>query len=266
MNKFKKMFNAKKQRNVLIVLIILLLAGVGFSFNKIRNLKTEIAVSEQNEKALNDSVRVMKNRIGDLEYAKNILVSDKNNLKNLNKELSEELKKEKGKVFELTEYISSISNTNPDGSVDTVYVDNYLVVYAEGDYGLEWSHDTVYDANNERHISGISKFNVDSSGKITPLQTMITKDDIRFNVVQGLREKDGNVEMFVRSDYPNFAVEELNSVIIDPRKHPVLKKFTKPKRWGIGPYVGVGFQYGVNNKLGAGIQAGFSIHYSILRF
>lgn len=266
MEDVKSWFNAKRQRNILIVIILILLAGVGLAFNKISNLNTDLAIAEQNEKALNDSVRVMENRLGDVEYAKNILISEKKDLKNLNKNLAEELKKEKGKVFELTEYIANISNTNPDGSVDTVYVDNYLVVYADGDYGLEWEHDTIYDANNERHLAGISKFNVDSSGLVTPLETIITRDEIKFNVVQGLREKDGNVEMFVRSDYPNFEVEELDAVIIDPMKHPVLKKFTKPKRWGIGPYIGVGLQYGFNNKLSAGVQGGLSIHYSILRF
>lgn len=267
MGNLKGWFNAKKQRNILIVIIILLLCGIGFAFNRINNLKTELTVSSQNERALSDSVRVMENKVGDLEYAKNILITEKGNLKNLNAGLAEELKKEKGKVYELTEYIATISNTNPNGEVDTVYIENTLIVYADSTYGLEWVHDTIYNAENERHLAGVSKFAVDSNGVVTPLETLITRDDIKFNVVQGLREKDGNIEMFVRSDYPNFGVEELNSVIIDPEKHPVLKKFTKPKRWGVGPYIGVGFDYGLTNKnVDASIQFGFGITYSIFRF
>lgn len=268
MEKFKGWFNAKKQRNILIIVIILLLCGIGFAFNRISSLNTQLSVSEQNNKALSDSVRVMENKNGDLEYAKNILISEKRELKDLNEGLAEELKKEKGKVFELTEYIAGISNTNPStGEVDTVFIENTLIVHADSSYGLEWKHDTIYDENNERHIAGISSFDVDSNGVVTPLETIITKDQIKFNVVQGLREKDGNLEMFVRSDYPNFEVKELNSVIIDPRKHPVLKKFTKPKRWGIGPYVGVGFDYGLINKdVDVSVQVGLGITYSIFRF
>lgn len=249
-------FNAKKQRNILIVVLILLVFGFGYGVTRMSGLKNQLAISEQNNKALSDSVRVEKNKVGDLEYSKNILVAEKNELADLNADLAEELDKEKGKVRELTKIVGSISNT------DTVYIENTLIVYADGSHGLQWEHDTIYDDENSRHLAGISKFFVDSLGVITPLETEITKDIINFNIVTGLREKDGNIEVFARSDYPNFEVEELSSAIIDPKKHPVLKKFTRPKRIGIGPYIGVGISSGFK----AEIQLGIGVQYSLFRF
>ncbi len=252
----KGLFNAKNQRNILIIILILLLVGFGYGVTRMSSLKNQLAISEQNNKALSDSVRVNKNKIGDLEFSKNILVAEKNELASLNQDLANELDKEKGKVRELTKIVGSINNT------DTVYIENTLIVYADGTHGLQWEHDTIYDEENSRHLAGISKFIVDSTGAITPLETEITKDVINFNIVTGLREKDGNIEVFARSDYPNFEVSELNSVIIDPKKHPVLKKFTRPKRIGIGPYLGVG----VGSSFKPELQIGLGVQYSIIRF
>lgn len=260
-NEVSSILSAKKQRNILIIIILLLFLGGGFMFNRMSKLNTQLAISEQNEKALADSVRVSENKVKDLVYSKNILVAEKGNLKDLNADLAAELKKEKGKVRELTRIVSEIKS-------DTVYITNTLIHYADGSKGLDWKHDTIFDANNERHIAGVSKFRIDTNGVVTPLETIINRDEFKFNIITGLKEKDGNVEIFVRSDYPGFSVSQLDGAIIDPKKHPVMKKFTKPKRWGIGPYVGVGM--GINmwpkTDIGFGFQVGIGVTYSLFQF
>jgi len=225
------------------------------------SLSTQLAISEQNEKALADSVRVTKNKVKDLVYSKNILIAEKGNLEDLNADLAAEVKKEKGKVRELTRIVGEIKS-------DTIYITNTLIEYADGTKGLSWEHDTIYDVNNERHIAGISRFDIDGDGIVSPLETTITRDDFKFNIVTGLVERDGNVEIFVRSDFPNFTVSKLDGAIIDPKKHPVMKKFTKPKKWGIGPYVGVGMGINVWPKtdIGVGFQIGVGVTYSLFQF
>lgn len=254
--------SAKRQRNILILVLLLLMAGVGYGFTRYQSMKTELAVSEQNQKALSDSLRVSTNKVGDLVASKNVLIADNKNLADLNADLADEVKKEKGKVRELTKLVSEIK-------ADTVYIENTLIIYDDGVHGLAWVHDTIYDEENSRHLEGISKFYLDSiAGKIKPLETIITVDKIKFNLVTGLREKDGNIEIFARSDYPGLETLELDGAIIDPKKHPVIKKFTKKKRWGIGPYVGVGL--GVNTtptpNVGLGVNFGIGVHYSLFRF
>jgi len=235
---------------ILKVVVVILIIIIVFLFNRNNNLIIDNNINEQNKKALLDTLRLSQNKIGDIEYSKNILVSEKNNLKNLNNDLNNELKKEKGKVFELTKYIVSIKK-----EVDTIKITNTLITYPDGVKGLEWKYEKFYDSINYRKISGISKFKIDTLGLLKPLDTEIFIDEINFNIIQGLRVKGENIEMFVRSDYKGFKVKELSSVIIDPKKHPVIRKFTKKKRFGLSLYVGYGFS--LSPQLGLGVTYDF---------
>lgn len=253
----KSILNPSNQRNILIIIIILLLVWFGFSYNKIKNLEVDLNISEQNKKALGDSLRVSKNKSGDLEYSKNILISEKGELKDLNKDLASELKKEKGKVSELNTIVASIKN-KPNSVIE---VTNTLIEYPDGTFGLKWSYDTIYDANNSRHLAGTSNFKLNDSIPIA-LSTKITKDEINFKLVTGLREKDGNIEIFARSDYPGFEVIQLDGAIIDPKNHPVIQKFTKKKKFHVGPYLGVGIGTGLSIQP----QIGVGLTYSLISF
>jgi len=253
--------SAKRQRNVLIIVLLIAFIAMGYGFSKYSSMSNQLAITEQNHKALGDSLRVSENKVGDLTFSKNVLIAENGDLKDLNSDLADELDKTKGKVRELTRIISEIK-------ADTVIITNTLIEYPDGSYGLEWAHDTIYNKDNERHLAGISKFKLDSLGSVTPLETTITKDRILFKLVTGLREKDGNVEIFVTSDYPGFEAIELDGAIIDPKKHPVIKKFTNKKRWGIGPYVGLGLNVTTTPtpSVGLGASFGVSVHYSWIRF
>lgn len=255
-------------RNILIGLIILLLIGVGILYRKNINKDVDLEIYKQNQSALNDSVRVSKNKLGDLEYSKNILIVDKNNLEKLNKELYSEFKKENGKVSELTSIIASIKNKPSD----TIKIKSELINYPNGDRGLSWKYDTIFDSKNYRNISGVSKFKINftnSTYEIIPLSTEISKFDLGFNIVQGLREnKKGEVEMFVRSDHPGFEVNDLASMVINPDKNPILKKFSKTskqKRFGFGFYGGYGVNIN-NNAVLLGPQIGVGLNYSLFNF
>lgn len=263
-NNDKKLITTKKQRNILVVVILLLILASSIFLNHYNNVKTQLKMSDQNNKALADSVRVGNAKNGDLIYSKNVLISDKRNLKNLNTKLSDELKNYEGRISELNRIIANIQS-------DTVYLETELIKYVGYDkntFGLGWEYDTIYSLNNSRYISGVSKFQVDTNGVITPLNTIISKDILNFSLTTGLREKDGNIEIFASSPYPNLIISELYGAIIDPNKHPVIKKLTKPKRFGIGPYVGVGL--GVNTipnaNIGLGFQVGVGLQYNIIRF
>lgn len=259
-------------RNVLLVIVGLLLLSLAMTCNRNSRQAVDLNISKQNEKALSDSVRISINKVGEVEYSKNILVADIGDLEKLNKNLFDEMKKEKGKVSELTSTIISIKNKNND----TVILPSKLIEYSNGDRGISWEYDTIYDAKNYRRISGVSNFKINftkTTYNVMPLNTNIIKFDIGFNIVQGLREtKNGDVEMFVRSNHPGFEVSDLSSVIINPENNPILKKFTtsatvKNKRFGIGINAGYGIYVdGKNNTAGTGIIAGFGLSYSLFRF
>jgi hypothetical protein len=221
--------------------------------------KSKIEILEQNQKSLTDSVRVSTTKIGELEYSKNILVGEKNDVVKLNKKLAYELKNTKGKVSELTQYIIKIG-LKPTPLLTTI-------INTDSEYIFTWGIDTVFNPGNGRSMKGETIFTgLVKNNKIIidSISTTLLKDELTFSVIQGLREKDGNLEVFVRSNYPGFELQELNSIIINPEKHPVLNKFTnksKPKRFGVGVYGGYGI--GVN---GLSPQIGVGLFYNLLQF
>lgn len=250
--------DSKNQRNILLLLILLL--GL-FSFmmvNRSRNLNNKLQISKQNNKALSDTVRVEKNKYGDLVASKNILVSKSKKINELNSKLGKELKKTKGKVRQLNTLVGKLGKPIHD----TLTIVNEVIKHSNSKYGLSWKYDTAYDESNRRHIAGISEFKVIDDDSIIPLTTTITEDVVEFNLTTGLREKNGNVEIFATSKYPGFEVLELDGAIIDPKKHPVLKKFTKKKKWSVGPYIGIGFGSDLNSSM----QVGVGVSYSLIKF
>ena len=256
-------FNPKNQRTVLLILLLLLTTGFGVAVNKINKQNVQAQIAKQNITALQDTLRKTETKLGEVEYAKSVLIAEKGNLETLNEDLATELKKEKGRVYELNNIVASIG----ESSTDTIVINNTIVEYPDSTYGLPFEYDTIYDTKNCRYIKGESKFRF-NKGIIEPLTTTISKDIIKFNLVTGLREKDDKLEIFARSNYPGFEIVELEGAIIDPTKHPVIKKFTKPKRWGVGPYIGAGL--GVNTtpnpNVGLGISFGVGVQYSLIRF
>jgi len=253
------MFNSKTQRNILIVIILILICGFGYGYNKVKNLEVDLNISTQNNKALADSVRITKNKYGEIVASKNSLVSDKKDLADLNSALGEELKREKGRVRQLNRIVATIGTDK-----DTVEVKNTLIKNPDGTFGLNFIYDKVFDEDNSRHIAGISNFRFDGDN-IVPLSTILTKDMMRIKLITGLKEtKDGGLEIFVKSKYPNFVVNELDGALIDVDK--LAKKYTKKTKWSVGAHSGYGFQFNNGGGVTHGVQAGFGIQYTLFRF
>lgn len=245
----------KTQRNLLILVLLIMLFIGGCGYTAYKSSQNELSIANQNTVALSDELRISKNKNKDLEYSKGVLIAEKNDLKNLNKKLDADLKNEKGKVHEINRIIATITQK------DTIKIKNDVKVYPNGVYGLKWKYNKQFDSINSRTIAGESKFKFNNDS-INDLGTEITADQIKFKLVTGLREKDGKVEIFATSNYPGLEVVELDGAIIDPKSHPVLKKFTKKTRWGVGPYVG----FGVSNGLTPSVQIGLGVQYSLFKF
>lgn len=254
----EKRLNSKIITIIFIVIVIFL---VSWGINKYLNLKTDLRVAQQNESALKDSIRVTKNKVGDLEYSKQILVAkNANDLKRLNGELADLAKDFTGKIHELSNVVAKIKN-------NTIITNNTTMVnLPDNTSGFKWEYSKIFDSENSRNLAGITKFKYDSINNfITPLETVITTDEINFNLTQGLRTtKDGKIEMFASSRYPNFSAIDINSVIIDPSTHPVLKKFTKQRKLHLSVYGGYGATADFkNNTVILGPQIGGGISYTL---
>ena len=248
-----------------IIKLAVLLLFVGLLVNKCKkdeDSSIDNFIDNQNLKALKDSVRVYKNKIGELTYQKYSLISNNNSLDSLNKELAEELKNARGKVITIVKYKTIYKR-------DTVYVNNTLTKYLDGRYSLDWKNDTIYSPGNYRTLSGNSFFKVDTlTNTITPLYTRINRDEIGFSMVTGLQEKDSLLEIFVTPKFPGMIVTDIQGTLVDPRESEVIKKFFPAKKWSVGPYFGIGISSNLKkpSQIIPTIGFGVSIQRSLIRF
>jgi hypothetical protein len=243
----------------LVIVILLLLRQC----NSTADAKREKKIAEQNIYALNDTIRTVKNKAGELQYQKGLLIADKNTLENLNGDLKTELDKQKGKVFYLQQIVADLQNEPP------VYIPTTEYVYPNGDRSFQWSYDTIFSPGNSRILSGESFFVIDTTNnkyKVKPLYTNITKDNLSIKMTTGLLKRDGKYEIFVKSDYPGFGVSQLDGAFI-PTNDPIFGTPPKPKRFGLGVNIGPGVFYNaITQKLGAGIGVQFGIQYNFISF
>lgn len=245
---------------VVIVLFVLLLKQCG---DKV-SYKNQLDIQELNLQALNDSVRIVKNKLGEEIFVKKSLLATNKNLEHLNKDLSLELKKLQGRVITLQRIIAELES-------DTVYITNTVTKYPDGRYSLDWNYDTTFSPGNYRTFSGNSFFAFDTiRNKVIPGITRINQDKFGFSLVTGIREKDGALEIYVDPKYPGMQITGIEGAVIDPHKSPVLKKMFPEKNWSVGPQIGLGLGAGASFTgqpvFGPVIMVGFGIQYSIIKF
>lgn len=254
-----------KHKDILLIAIIGILILFAFKqCSNASNIRTQLDIQNLNLDALKDTVRLQKNKAGEDTYMRKALLADKKSLEKLNKDLKEELDKQKGNVVFIERVVTRTK-------VDTHYVDNYLTSYGNNKFSLDWKYDTIFSPNNYRKFSGNSFFSIDTlNNKIIPGVTRINEDEFGFSFVTGLREKGKALEIFVTPKYPGMVITQIEGAVIDPHKSEILKKMFPDKKFSFGPYVGVGFGagYGINGQpiMGPVFNIGLGVQYSIFKF
>ncbi len=247
----------KSSAGIIITIIVILLLLK--QCEEIKSLKSKIDVSELNQIALKDTIRTERTDFVNERFLKNSLLTSNEDLRSLNSDLADEIKKIKGKVLVVNKIVTVIKT-------DTHYVNNNLNSYASNKYGLSWKYDTTFSVNNYRKLSGESFFRIDTTNNsVVPLNTRLDKDEIGISMVTGIREKNNNLEIFVEPRYPNMKVTDIQGAIIDPQKSDVLKKMFPVKKWSVGPYLGVGVSVG-KTILIPSVSFGVSIQRALIKF
>ena len=244
-----------KNNFFLIVIILALVLLFVRQCHKTNELKIDKEIAESNLDALKDTVATEKNKAGEIEFTKQALISKSQNLEKWNKELADQVNKERGKVI----YIQKSSGQVI--SVPSEVITNIVTVYDNETASIETQFDTVYSADNYRRLKLMTTVKMDSS-RIKSSTSRITNDEIGFNIVTGLKEDGGKIRIIVRSDYPGLTFTKIDGALVDPHKSDVLKRMFPQKKFGIGPVLG----YGMNSTLKPGFFAGVGISYNIIRW
>ena len=220
----------KKPQNQRWVLLGLLIVLGLFFFQRCKETKSEEMVMGQNIASLSDSLRVVKTKNGEIEYAKKLLIADKATLKKLNDSLYKELIKEHGEI----QYITIVHTVFVH---DTIYVPTTVYTYppnSDYDYSLQWGYKEKGDGWS-KVLSGQTDFCWDSLNKkpIKP-RTVINEDFLSVKMVTGFRYINGKYETFIRSSFPN-ATFDIESAIVNEEMITKLQK-----KWHAGILFGFG--------------------------
>ncbi len=244
----------------LLIGIIILLAKCNSDVNS--NFKKQEIITKNNISVLKDSVKKYKTSNGNFISERGILIADKKELKDLNRDLYDNInrleKELNAKPKVVISYKTKIIH-------DTVYLNNEREFINDSTVLVSFYKDTSYNKNNSRNLEGeiLIELIKDSTdfNDIVINHVKITKDDIKIdgNLILGM--KDGELKVWFESSYPGLDVDEIEAVTLDPDIHDELKKLNN-KRWSVGPYVGIGV--GENLKISPSI--GIGIQFKLFKF
>jgi len=202
-----------------------------------------------------DSLTVYKNKLGEEYAAKNTLIMNKNELEKYNKELWKEFKNLKDNPLVLTNTVLKTEIKEIAGKHDTTYITPNPDNPDLKDYKFEWSakDEPWYSMKGVTQVTGADVHN---------FSTKVPEFKMNSNLKLNLIENKENLQVIVKTDNPYINVDDIESVVIDPRKSKTLKSYFPQKKWGIGPQVGVG----LTSDLKFRPYIGIGIQYSIINF
>lgn len=257
----------KGQRNALFIALVVLLVIIFRSCSGDTDI--EKFKYEQNIAALRDSVRTYETKNGDLVSEKTALITDKSDLKKYNDELNKEIKHIKDNPI-------IIKKVSVEMIHDTIYaeakIDSNGIVFNKDSsikiIPFRWDIDSTYSEGNFRRIGGKYIISVDTSMNVRSKDFVITHDELGLSFTTGITEnEDDRVEIFIKSNYPNFKAVKIDGALFDPRESKVIKKFFPPKRWGVGVFGGYGIYIDPDNfRAGTGVTFGVGVSYDLLQW
>lgn len=264
---FLKKYNPFIQFIIIVVLAVLLFQTCSDLQNERKQREYEQKQDAQNMNALVDSITVVFNKkLKAWEYSKdNYVVQEIDDLKKYNKELYDELRKVKGDV------IAAIK-TEVQGNLGGIEASTKLSVLdpKTNYYGLNFRSEYL-DEGFEQKLTGISKFHVipnekDKTWNIVPDPTTVLDTNfVAIKMTYGFKETKNQYQVFATTKSDKVKVTGLEGgYIIDKQPQPAP---VKPKKWGIGPYVGYGLSADPNsNSAQFGWNIGVGVHYNIIRW
>lgn len=244
-------FIIKNFKNIFLICLILYIFYLGSSY---LNVKDNLYNTTLNYEASIDSLRITKNKLGDLVYSKKIYIKSIDELKKENNSLYKEIDKlkysEKKNLIEISKL--SVSLNHLKDSINQTYDSSYKELN-QYKYNFELS-------DKYRTLEG---YTIVHSQCIPDSSFFyLEKDSIYVDFVITKKEINSGIELGVSTDNPYVKVNDIQGSIVNIDK---FEKYQKQKKWGLGVGIGISSGYDLLNKsifIGPSIQ--FSINYNLL--
>lgn len=237
---------------ILIIIGAVITALMVFLYKQNVDLKNQILVSTQNQKALLDSIHDVKDEMGRITSYKASFIAKGEELKQLNEDLYNEVKRLHGDVKFIQKSVSNIK-------LDPVIISNKVTEYPDGTKEMSWIYDTTYNVNNSRLLEGSTRFKIDTLGNIIDKGTLIKRDELKMSFTTGLTQENGVYKIFVNSDFPNFKIDKLEGSILDQNL------FIKSEEDDLifGPQFGMGFGSNFTPQIYIGLGLTYNLNKQI---
>lgn len=239
--------------NTILMIAIVIIAILWLrQCNRTSNLKDDLRIANMNQAALQDSVTTYRTRSGDLVFEKDALIASAKELKDLNKELADEVKDLKNNPKIVIKTVTKVVH-------DTTYLTNTIIKYPDGTTGLIWKHDTTFTADgfNYQKLSGESRF-ILTKDSIFDRGTTLFTNEFGMSFTTGLNAGKDSYEIFIKSDYPGFTATKIDGAIIDKKmiisnESPVV----------FGPSLGYGITFTPSGTVNHGFIIGLTATYNL---
>jgi hypothetical protein len=269
---WKKVWSFIKGKIFLALIIIALTLFSAMQCSRIRELKRQQDISDQNIIALNDTLKFERKKNGELLVSISGYIATEKELKTLNKDLWNRVQAQDGKIISLNHVIIRLvqdTATLRKYLVEKDKVIEKLLKIDDNTYAAPWSMTYKYDSTNYDIFTGktwIGVLNKDPL-ELAHINTELTKRLTQIDLTWGQKVEKDKLRVFVQSNYPGFTVSQMEGVLIDPNTNPLIKKLMKEKKWFTGFSIGVGVTGGFNITTGGyGLVVGPTVIYNIYSF
>lgn len=250
--------NLKKKWCFNVGIILIVLSSLIMNVYQFNNGRINNRINNANITALTDTLKIERNKIGEMVKSKSLLIMDIKELKNTNSDLSNEINKlsskDKRNLIEINKLNFTIDMLKD--SIEVLQPDGTIVV--------------INDSTKTYPFSKVNKFrdlqwDVTVTDKVN-LPNIVTStlkvDKIYADLVINKSKEKNNLVLSVSSSNPYVNVTNVQGSVIDLSAY---NSYQKPKPFGIGLHAGYGL--GTNN----GIvyltpYIGVGISYNIIRF
>jgi hypothetical protein len=234
--------------------IFLVILGICFyiwqQINLIPSYDNEIIKRDQNIAALNDSIRIERNKSGDLTASISAFIATEKELKELNSSLYNALQAERGKVISLNQTIIKLIQ---DTTALQKYVDNLntridnITRINDSTFVAPWRLVYYYNPTNFDLFDGQTFIEIGRIGDFLNLKHLDTKiiyRESQIELIWGQKIENDKLRVFVTSSHPALSVASLSGVLIDPNDSDYIKNLITKRKWFNGFSVGLGSTIG----------------------
>ena len=238
--------------------------------SKTKELKSEIEANQkkniQNTAALTDSIKIYKTNSGKNAYSKPIAEMTPDEISKFFPDLYKRLKDELGDV-------KILWNTHIE-YVDTGSVKNGIIKLDSNKYSLDYVYNSKdsclrFKSTNIFYIEARLADKTSNKYNINATPGISTISDLKFNlgITTGIKEENGLYKIFITPDNKNVYISDLKGADVSNMfiKQNPSETNEKPKKWSLGPYIGVGANFNKTNYM-LGVGVGISLQYSLIKF